>query len=41
MHRAGQARPPGPVQAVQALRRFVDCGGPFNRGGRPELARAR
>ena len=37
---AGQARPRGPVQAVQTLWWCADCGCPFNRGGRPELARA-
>ena len=41
VHRAGQARTRGPVQAVQALRRCADCGGPFNRGGRSELVRVR
>ena len=41
VNHAGQARPRGPVQAVQALRRCVDCGDPFNRGRRSELARAR
>ena len=41
MHRAGQARTQRPAQTVKALRRCADCGGPFNRGGRTELARAR
>ena len=37
LHSAGQARPREPVQAVQALRRCADFGGPFNRGGCPSL----
>ena len=37
MPRRGQARPRGPVQAVQALPRCADCGGPFNRGAKEAI----
>ena len=39
--RRSERRPRGPVQAVRTFWWCADYGGPFNRGGRPELAQAR